>query len=533
MTLSLHNHKTFLLLTILCSLLWACEPPSSPVAEELPAAPTEQIASPTIEATSPVPASDGAVVEPLAEVLDLTRQQQAMLPDFVGDVEAVAAAGATRYRLAVTLSEFDDPDGVQLAGQAEIGYTNTESVPLNEIIFRLYPNLIGYGGQMTVQAVSVNGQAVTPQLTAQDSALVVPLSHPLAPQESVNLRLDYQAIVPTQVEFGYNIFSYTDETIVLAGFYPAIAVYDERGWHTLVPPYYGDATYLDIALFEVALTAPPSWVVAASGNLVETTTHADDTQTLTFVSGPMRDFYIAMRQDYEVISETVDGVLVNSYYPPDLADGGEAVLRFGVDSLRLFNDRFGPYPYAEFDIVGTPTRAGGIEYPGIVVIANGLYQPENRFLQHVVGHEVAHQWWYAVVGNNQIEHPWLDEALTNYSTLLYWEAVTDERVADQIVQDFFVNPYEAAVSAGRDRPVSGAVAEFDEGDYGAIVYGKGPLFFLALHEEVGDDVFYEILQTYYTDYRYDLADPAEFVAVVEQVYGRSIRPLYETWIVGQ
>ncbi|MBI1879288.1 MAG: M1 family metallopeptidase, partial [Chloroflexi bacterium] len=357
-----------------------------------------------------------------------------------------------------------------------------------------------------------------------------PLAQPLAPGAVADISLIYGADVPRQTRQGYNIFSASDHTLALAGFYPAIAVYDETGWDTEIPPPYGDATYLDVSLYRVELTVPEQWVVAASGSLLEATSNPDHTKTLSLASGPMRDFYIAAREDFSVTSETVDGTVVNSYYPPDLADGGKLALRYAADALLVYNQRFGPYPYAEFDVAATPTTAGGVEYPGIVVVSQQYYNNPGDFFQFATAHEVAHQWWYGLVGSDQVDAPWLDESLTNYSAALYWEAMEGPESAKKFIDTVFVGPYEHFKSQGRDRAVVGPVADFSMDEYGAIVYGKGPLFFNALRREVGDETYIKIMQAYYIEYKYKIAQPDDLFSVIERVSGRNVEPLVETWL---
>ncbi|MCB0162786.1 MAG: M1 family metallopeptidase, partial [Anaerolineae bacterium] len=434
--------------------------------------PTTPPLPPTV---TPIPTTPPSPTANMAEsnFADLSPYYQAMRPEYVGDVDQVAAAGATHYYIEATL---DFPSGdtggqVQLIGSQQVRYTNNESIPLDDIYFRLYPNLPGYGGQMTVNTVIVNNQPVTPTLEADGTVLRAPLPSPLLPGEVATITLDFDAQLPNQPQNGYNIFSYSNGTAALADFYPAVAVYDDEGWDIDIPPSYGDATYLDTALFQVKLTVPEAMVVAASGSLIDSQTNGNGTKTLALVSGPMRDFYIAMREDFQFASETVNGVTVNSYYPPDLAEGGQLALRYAADALTLFNERFGPYPYAEFDVVATPTTAGGVEYPGIVVVSENLYGQIGGFFEHATVHEVAHQWWYSLVGNDQIDDPWLDESLTNYSTVFYWEAYRGSDAAESVIEGFFTGPYKAAQERVGDRAVTGPVSAYTEGEYSAFIYG--------------------------------------------------------------
>ena len=94
----------------------------------------------------------------------------------------------------------------------------------------------------------------------------------------------------------------------------------------------------------------------------------------------------------------------------------------------------------------------------------------------------------------------------------------------------FFGPYEQVKKQGHDRAVIGRVADFSEGDYGAIVYGKGPLFFNALRREVGDETYFKIMQTYFSAYKYKIAQPNNLFDIIEQVSGRNVEPLVETWL---
>ncbi|MBN1219188.1 MAG: M1 family metallopeptidase [Anaerolineae bacterium] len=508
-------------------------PSPSPIPTITPSPPPSPTPLPTPIPTRVVPVIP-AEIAPMTGLdwNNLIPYREAMLPEFADDVETVAQAGASQYYIEASLDpdSFDYENGPVLNGVERIRYTNTENERLSDIYFRLYPNLPGYDGQMTVETVMVNHRVVQPEPAAENSALRVPLPQPLSPGEAIDLDLTYTALIPRQTEFGYNIFVYEDDTVALAGFYPAIAVYDAKGWDVSVPPHYGDATYLDVSFYQAQLTVPEEMTVVASGNLLDSKSNQDGTKTLSLVSGPMRDFFVAMRPDYKVASQTIDGIVVNSYYPAGLQTGGQAALRYAADSLRVFNQCFGRYPFAELDVVATPTTAGGIEYPGLVVINQQFYDFGGSYFQQVVSHEVAHQWWYAMVGNNQVDEPWLDESLTNYSTVFYWEDIEGAEMAERIIEGYFWEPYEKAKEVGQDRPVVGPVADFSERDYGIFVYGKGPLFFHALRQEVGDETYLKIMQAYYNRYRYQIATGDDLLELIERISGQDIDPLFEQWM---
>jgi len=456
---------------------------------------------------------------------DWSPQEAALLPAARGDLALLDHP--THYRLDLTL----DMTGPRLRGHADVLYTNNEDVPLSALYFRLFPNMDEeQGGGTEIEQITLEGEQAQPQFELGRTALQLPLEPPLAPGAAVEVGLDFQVTVPRGAGGNYGAFAYQQGILSLAHFYPFVPVYDDEGWNVELAPTFGDIIYADVSLYDVTLTAPAEMVVAATGATLSVEAHDDGTATWRFASGPARDVNIVLSAEYEVARREVDGIMVNSYYLPEDAEGGQAVLDFAAEALRIFGQRFGPYPYTELDVVATPTSAAGIEYPGLVVIAERLYDDGNH-LEWVVAHEVAHQWWYNVVGNDQVDEPWLDEALVQYVTSLYWEDRYGKAVADHARQNLFWDRYEQVRKEGRDRAVAGPVASFEVEDYGPIVYAKGPLFFHHLRELVGDLVFDDILRAYFQQHRYKIATPESFLAVAEKVSGRDLGALYQQWIL--
>ena len=452
-------------------------------------------------------------------------QETALLPAARADLALLD--DPTHYRLDLTL----DVDGPRLWGHADVLYTNNEDVPLHELYFRLFPNMDErQGGGTEVERITVAGQPVTPQFELERTAIRLPLDPPLAPDEALEVTMDFAVAVPLGAGGNYGAFASQQGVIALAHVYPFVPVYDDEGWNVELAPTIGDIIYGDMALYDVTLTVPEEMIVVATGAALPLVAHADGTATWHFVSGPARDFNIVLSHQYAVARREVGGVTVNSYYLSGDADGGEAVLDVAVEALRIFSRRFGSYPYSELDVVATYTSAAGIEYPGLIVIAQGLYEGSDR-MEWVVAHEVAHQWWYNLVGNDQVDEPWLDEALTQYTTSLYYEDRYGAEVAERACQVNFWDRWEQARSEGRDRPVVGPVASFAPEDYGPIVYGKGPLFFLHLRELLGDVLFDDILRAYFQEHRYGIATAESFLAVAERVSGRNLDALYQQWIL--
>lgn len=491
--------------------------------------------TPTVQDTQGTPPTSTVVPVPTATSTEvptasveqtrdpLANQRLAMRPAFRDDVDRLD--DRTSYDIAVVL----DPGAARLTGSQLVRYTNREEEPLSELVFRLLPNTPSYGGALSVSDVALNGEEAKTRLDLGDSVLIVPLDTPLVPGEQIEVYLAYEGTLPTDDTAGYAQYGYVDGVLALPSFYPYLPVYDDEGWNVELGPTYGDATFTDTAFYVLTVTLPADFVLAASGTVLDRTLVDGGLARVTIASGPVRDVNLVASTDYKTVRASVDDIAVTSYYRGE-SDGGARALDYAVHALQIYQDLIGPYPFAELDVVATPTKAGGIEYPGLIVVAESLYGEEGGFFEFATVHEVAHQWWYSLVGSDQLDEPWLDEALTQYTSLLYFERRYGAEAARSILDGYFYGPYDQLLRAEQDMPVGLSVVDYSDDLYGPVVYGKGPLFFHELRTLVGEEAFIETLRVYFGDFCYEVAYPQDLMDVSEQVSEQDLDPLYEEWI---
>ncbi len=436
--------------------------------------------------------------------------------------------GATEYRIEFTIAE-----GFELIrGHEAVFFTNNEDTPLDAVYFRLYPNVTG--GRLITSNVTVDGKEIGTRLEEVDSSLRVQLPELLEPNSSVVLELDFNVEIPREMGEYYGLFGFFEDILVLDTFYPMIPVYDDEGWNAAVPQINGDLTYNDAAFYLVQVHAPADLVVVASGVRLQRTV-AGDTQTITFANGPARDFYLAASEKFTVISEKVGETTINSYAFPEWQENSKVVLQSSVDSLRSFNSRFGTYPYREMDLMSTPMLALGIEYPGAMGISLRLYDPDEIlgglpsqvYVQSTVAHEVSHQWFYNIVGNDQADEPWLDEALAQYATGLYYQDTYGSSAAESYRSSWF-DRWDRV--DGADIPIGLPVGEYEGSEYGAIVYGRGPIFIAELANMMGIDVFDDFIKTYVQEYKWDIGTGDTFKRLAEEKCDCDLSSLFEAWV---
>jgi hypothetical protein len=422
-----------------------------------------------------------------------------------------------RYTLEVTV----DWERHELSGVERLSYTNNEDRPLPEIYLRLYPNAEHYAeGELDIVQVMVDGREVEYQV--RQTVLEVPLSPPLSPEETIELAIGFSVTVPQRPDR----FGYAGDVMSLGHWYPMLSVYDDEGWH--LDPYVdlGDAFYSETGLYTVYLTLPEELVVAASGIEESEMLHRARRKTLVFRSGAMRDFALAISPNYRVASAGVGEVTVNSYYLPDDEEAGREALDVAVQAVQIYGELFGPYPYTELDVVETPFMIegmpGGMEFPGIVFISSELYRPGFFASEQdtVIVHEIAHQWWYAVVGNDEVDDPWLDEAFAVYSSILFFEKAQGMEEAQEQMLAQGQLPWFMAVMTDADRPVGTSLLEFDDlFSYSGIVYGKGAVFLARLRETLGDEAFFAMLRRYYAGHKYGVVQPQDFLQAIHETPG--------------
>ncbi len=417
-------------------------------------------------------------------------------------------------------------------GSQEVRYTNREVVALNEVYFRLFPN--ASGGTATVSNLSVDGIEVKPVYEAADTALKVPLETPLEPGESLVIALDFELGIPREMGGNYGLFGYFNDVLVLDEFYPVIPVYDDEGWYAEYPANNGDFPYFDASFYIVNVTAPADLTIVASGITVDHSA-ADGMQHVTYAIGPARDFYLAASERFIQYSDQIGETIVNSYALEEYPEAAQLALQYAVASLASFGDRFGPYPYTEFDVVSTPMLALGVEYPGVTGITIGTYDlntqisgmPAQAMLETVVAHEVGHQWFYNTVGNDQMEEPWVDESLTQYVTWLYfldnYGKAGAQGFADSLNYRWSRVEYD-------DIPVGLPAYDYQGAEYSAIVYGRGPLFLIELEKQLGSETFADAMQDYYQTYKWGIATTEDFRAVLEEHCNCDLGPMFTDWV---
>ncbi len=412
-----------------------------------------------------------------------------------------------------------------IGGSQSVEVANNSADTWTEVWFHLFPNAFTVeAGAPTFVApereyprgfnpawlrVEAPGTEVVADAHGKETLLRYPLASPLGPGERTTLTLRFEAKIPE----AQSRFSHFDDVYALGNWYPIVAAYDAGGWRR--DPYYriGDPFYSPVAEYAVELQVPKGFVVGATGVERAVDTAAPDVDTYQITTGLVRDFAVAASPRYREIRREAGPVTVRVLYLDDAgARGGTQAADAARDSVLFFGQTFGAYPYRVLTAAQT-YFPGGMEYPTLVFLGDVVFQPaalDRRALDFLTAHEVAHQWWYGLVGNDQILQPWLDEGLAQYSMYRFM------RTKGVDARPSVNSQYDDTGLFYRSVPSYGA----DDAAYNYQVYEHGAAALFRLQEAVGIETMDRILKTYFERYQYRIATVDDFVQVVAEVAGQ-------------
>ena len=387
-----------------------------------------------------------------------------------------------------------------------------------------YPNGASYG-EISFENVKVEGSPVPFTIEGEDmDILSVPTSE-WFPNQKLNVEMTYTV----QLANIKHRLGWTENAVNLGNFFPILCHVENDNYSTT--PYYnvGDPFVSDCANFDVTLKIDEKFLVASTGNLTEANA-ANGSVTYKYQADAVRDFAIVASDKFTKISQTVDDVTINYFYYNDT--DAEKSLATAANSYQYYTDKVGAYPYKQLSVCETDFCYGGMEYPSLVMVTSGTTS-----YQEAIAHEVAHQWFYGVVGNDQIANAWMDEGLAEYLTYLYMDNCGAGKLSRYVLQnlqtyttyvDVLSNYYKNADTTFR------TLAEYkNDNEYVVMTYLKGSLMFNTVHETMGEAKFFKALATYYDEAMFTIAPPSQLIACFSKVGGVEIGTIFEKFAAGK
>jgi len=419
-----------------------------------------------------------------------------------------------------------------LSGFLTLTHKNRHSIMFRNIYFHVYPNAFKTrGGYIKILSVKDDISHLNYTITGLDNTILnVTLRTPLKSGEVVRLNITFIVKVPKlQDRFGY-----WGEVLALGNWYPILAVYDEeRGWH--LDPYFwhGESFHFYFADYELLIEVDEDFVLAATGILVESKKLGNGRVLMHWIAENVREMALAGSRRYKVSSTKLWDVTIYSYYISSHRLLGNYALEVAKKALRVFSDHFGKYPYPVLRVCETYGWYGGMEYPMVIFITERLYRYYGRrsSLEIVVAHEIAHQWWYATLANDEANEPWLDEAFAEYSQVLYTEWIYGKDKARKVFNSWIRRPYISYLATHEDLPAHMSVWNYTRAtEYYNTIYNKGAYILHMLRIVMSDDKFFKLLKTWYSNYKFRFARIKDFIEMAEKVYGKDLSWFFNAWL---
>ncbi len=450
----------------------------------------------------------------------LASQEQALLESFRADVAVLR--GKTQYLIDARVEMDSVKQVATISGLARIRYTNPGPEPIGALPLMLWPNDEQYRGELQVGPALIEGGRQEGEPRLEGLAVEFKLPTRLAAGETVDLTVPFTATAEGPIGGSTpHRFGITEGVLFAPTFYPLVPRRVQGEWEVQDAPPGGDTTNSEVAAYWVHLDVPMDLQLVASGVEVAREEGAART-SVVYVAGPVRDFAFALGP-FNHDSRIERGVAIQGWFLSDHAGDADRMLDAAAAQFDVLSERVGPYPYTELDLVDVPGAYGGIEYPGLVTIGT----LGTSWVIEPVVHEVAHQWFYGLIGGDQVDQPWMDEAFATYSTALYLEFVEGRGQATGYLSDLREVVRNHPQS---ERPIGQGVGEYQGGEYSTLVYLKGALFYQALRQRLGDEVFFDFLQRFYQEYRYGFATADDFHSTAEASCSCELDALFQDWV---
>nr|MBN2278005.1 hypothetical protein [candidate division Zixibacteria bacterium] len=381
----------------------------------------------------------------------------------------------------------------------------------------------GVWGSMSIDSIMMNGHDISSFLKIEETGgHCVP-----EPPESIGgerIQIFFRTFLP---DVGDRLMNFENDYF-LDGWYPRPALLTEDGrW---VQPEYGSFAELvgDYYFYDIQFTSPFIQKVAAGVRAVDST---EDNMLMTrhYSFGPIHDFALAISPDFILDSLVHDSITIMIFCRDFERPVLPRIKRAAEVVFDYMSDRVGRYPYDYCSIVLMDRLfAGGVELPGMVVLSSpGGGVLITRLYESLVIHELIHQWFYGVIGSNQIENPWLDESIT----CLFTRKIMEEQWG---VDGNLLNLAGFKVSE-RDQlragsnllmgsyPLSLSANEFPSPEeYYKMIYSRGPLIVETIENIMGDSLTAVFWKTYFERFRFGHPDTDDFLALVDETAGPDI-----------
>jgi hypothetical protein len=431
-----------------------------------------------------------------------------------------------------------EPSERTVQGMSHITFTNRSAVEMETIVLRVYLNAFSEGvepspvfsefywrafphgrdfGFMDIEYASVDNEAV--DFTLDETVLTLFLPEPLAPNATIQILLQYDAFVPQIAHrTGGN-----DYALWFGMFLPVLAVFDEdSGWKAHAHYPAGSPFVLETANYQIEITTPIRYVVVGTGLRTEVVFGDTDTKITHFVAHQARDFAFAISPYFNHAHiSTESGIDIHFYYYTESLLVDE-ILEMASRSMSHFEEYVGMFPLGHVTIIETELLQDSASFSQIVFVDSWYLRRRPRLW--AVAHGLGNQWFANIIGTNRITEPWLTEGLTRYIQAGIFYA-TPEALRARMESDH------ASIADSTTLYLSHGLYFSPNWAHYAFSHGrKAMLMIYALHDKMGDEIFWQFISDYYQTFSFGIATVDDFVQLAEYNLGECLLDFFDLWL---
>jgi hypothetical protein len=351
----------------------------------------------------------------------------------------------------------------------------------------------------------------------------VPLDRPIDPGDTARFHVVFRDQLPEVVERT----GYAGSFHLVGQWFPKLAKLERDGrWAGFAFHHLGEF-YADYGNYDVTLDVPAAYLTGATGARASTQS-TNGRRTERWVAADVHDFAWTAWDRFEERTLDVDGVHVTLLTPPDRRAEGDRELASTVHGLHDMSTRYGEYPYSTLTVVHPPDgaeEAGGMEYPTLIT-TGGAWHPDvgEHSLELVTIHELGHQWFYGLIGSNEVDWPAGDEGFNSYAEELAAETMFGRGTAfaSAPLTVATLDTYQrAGVATAIVEPIFEPVPRFADGrSYARRVYGATATLLATLRRTYGEAAIDRAMGVYAREQRFQHPGPEAWFEALEREAGK-------------
>lgn len=285
----------------------------------------------------------------------------------------------------------------------------------------------------------------------------------------------------------------------------------------------------DKATFEFVVIAPAHYQVVSNGLNIEETNQGEEIVSHWKTNLPLSTKLMVIgiaRFAKQNLVESKNPAVSTWVYPQNKAEGFLDYY-IALEPLAYFSEKIAPFPFEKLANVQSKTVFGGMENAGCIFYAENSVSGHQK-AENLIAHEIAHQWFGDAVSELEWHHIWLSEGFATYLTGLYIE----NKYGKIVFSDWLLNQKNRIFrfETRKLAPVIDTTQSVSIGLLNANSYQKGAWFLHMLRKELGDDLFWKSIRTFYADFKYKNALTSDFQNIVEDLSGKNLALFFRQWL---